>query len=162
MMWLPSSASPTMGRCRGDSGQVGGFEMVVFGLLVFVGGSLLVATVWSVIDVKLAMHAATRDAARAFVEASDPAAAEANAAHALHNAVEAHGRDPLRVRDLSITTDGAFGRCTRVRITAAYPLPAVSIPWIRTSGENVIVRATHSELVDPYRSGVGGVSACSG
>ncbi len=150
------------GRGQGDSGQVGGFEMVVFGLLVFVGGSLLVATVWSVIDTKLAMHAATRDAARAFVEAADPAAAEISAARALRNAVAAHGRDPERVRDVSITSDGNVGRCTRVRITAAYPLPAVAIPWIRTSGENVIVRATHSELVDPYRSGGGGVSACSG
>ncbi len=43
-----------MRRARGDAGQVGGFEAIPFGVLVFVLGALLITNAWAVIDAKLA------------------------------------------------------------------------------------------------------------
>ena len=39
---------------RGEDGQVGGIEALVFGLLVLVLGTLVVANAWGVIDAKVA------------------------------------------------------------------------------------------------------------
>jgi hypothetical protein len=152
---------PGTGRCRGDGGQVGGFEMLAFGLLVFLCGSIVVATLWAAVDCKLALSAATRDAARAYVEASDAGSAHASADAAARAALVGHGRNPAKLQELTIApVEGDFGRCARVVATARYPLPAVTLPWIGGLGEGLTVRASHSELVDPYRSGIRGSSSC--
>ena len=56
---------------RDEAGQAGGLEGIAFGLLIFVLGTLLIANAWAVVDTKLAVTAAAREAARAFVEADD-------------------------------------------------------------------------------------------
>ena len=72
---------------RDQSGQAAGLEAIVFGLLTFVVGVLLAANAWAVVDAKMAMSAAAREATRAYVEApdgSDPMAlAEAAAREAV-------------------------------------------------------------------------------
>ncbi len=150
-----------MSRCRGDLGQAGGAEMLVFGLLVFVGGTIVVATAWAAVDIKLALGAATRDAARAYVEAGDSAAATSAADAAARAAIAGHGREPARLVDLTIDTDGGFGRCARVTVRAGYPLPHATVPWIGGVGGATVIHASHSELVDPYRSGLAGPSRCA-
>lgn len=151
-------------RLRGDDGQAGGFEMLAFGLLIFVAGTLLVASAWASVDCKLALSAATRDAARAYVEAPDGPTAEARATEAARAALAGQGRDPAKLRDFTITAeDGGFGRCARVVVRAGYPLPKLSVPWIGGgTGDGIVMHATHSELVDPYRSGLPGASRCAG
>jgi hypothetical protein len=41
-------------------------------------------------------------------------------------------------------------------------VPALTIPWIGGLGSGIEVTSSHSELVDPYRSGVpGSAEQCS-
>ena len=48
---------------RGDAGMVGGIEVLPFGVLIFVVGSLLVANAWAVVDTKFMVTSAAREAA---------------------------------------------------------------------------------------------------
>ena len=156
----PTAHHRTTGRLRGDAGQAGGFEVIAFGLLVFVCGSLLIATAWAAVDIKLATDAATRDASQAYVEAPDETSATLAADLAARQAIESHGRDPNRLVDLQITPVDGYGRCARIEVSAAYPVPAVTLPWIGGIGEAILIRSRHSEVVDPYRSGLPGAAAC--
>lgn len=143
-------------RCSGDRGQVAGIEALPFGLLVFVLGSLLIANAWAVVDAKLATDAAARQAARTFVEGSDPAAALDAASAAALEAIAAHGRDPARAV-VDIGGSPALRRCDRVSVTISYEVPALLIPLVGGYGPTPFrVRSTHSELVDPFRGGLDG------
>jgi hypothetical protein len=144
---------------RDEAGQVGGVEAVVFGVLVLVIGVLVVANAWGVIDAKLAAAAAAREAARAYVEAPDAAAAGALAGAAAEEAMTGHGRDPTKL-ELALRS-GAFARCGRIVFEARYPVPLISIPLLGRTGTGFVVRARHSEIVDPYRSGLPGSAACA-
>lgn len=143
-------------RCRGEAGVVGGFEALPFGFLLFVVGSMLLLNVWAVIDAELAVAAGAREAARAYVESPGPRAgdAAADAAAAAVAAVEGHGRDGRRA---SVEPVGvlSFARCARVTFAVTYEVPLLTLPWIGGWGGGVIeTTARHSEVVDPYRSGV--------
>lgn len=162
-----------MTRPRGDDrGQVGGIEVLPFGLLVFVVGTLLIANAWAVVDAKLAVDAAAREAARHFVEADVPDArnfadAEAAARRAGYEALAAHGREEARsIVELTglESRDGqaGFTRCARATFTARYDVPVLRLPWIGGFGSGLDVTSRHSELIDPYRDGVpGSAEACS-
>jgi len=146
----------TTQRCRGDNGQVGGIEALPFGLLIFVVGSLLIANAWAVVDAKFATDAAARQAVRTFVEADDPDVATADARAAGLAAIDAHGRDPGRAI-VQPVGDPQLVRCERATFEAVYEVPALSLPLIGGYGRAPFrVRSTHSELVDPFRSGVAG------
>jgi hypothetical protein len=95
---------------RDDRGQVGGIEALPFGLLVFVVGSLLVANAWAVIDAKIAVDAAARQAARAYAEAELPAEAERDAVAAGLAALQAHGRNPDEASLALTRREGAGGQ----------------------------------------------------
>ena len=144
------------GRCRGDAGQVGGIEALPFGLLIFVVGTLLIANAWAVVDAKFATDAAARQAVRTFVEGDDPGVALEAARDAGLEAVEAHGRDPDRAV-VGPVGEATLERCARVTFEAVYEVPALSLPFIGGYGRAPFrVRSAHSELVDPFRSGVPG------
>jgi len=151
----------TAHRCRGDAGQVGGIEALPFGLLIFVVGSLLIANAWAVVDAKFATDAAARQAVRTFVEGTDEDVARADAIAAGLEAIEGHGRDPERATIAPVGT-ASLARCDRVSFEAEYEIPAVSLPFIGGFGRAPFqVRSEHSELVDPFRSGVPGTAeAC--
>ena len=143
-----------------DSGQVGGIEVLPFGLLIFVVGSLLVVNAWAVIDCKLAVDGATREAVRTYVE-SDPGDASRDSEDVARAAIAAHGRDANKLRyDPPAVQGGAFRRCARVTVTAHYPVPMITLPIIGGRGAGFTVTSTHSELIDPYRSDVPGEAAC--
>jgi hypothetical protein len=143
-------------RCHGDAGQVGGIEALPFGLLIFVVGSLLIANAWAVVDAKFATDAAARQAVRTFVESDDAARAVDDARSAGLDAVEAHGRDRARAI-VEPVGEATLARCARVTFEAVYEVPALSLPFIGGYGRAPFrVRSTHSELVDPFRSGVPG------
>jgi hypothetical protein len=161
-----------------DRGQVGGVEALPFGILVFVVGALLVANAWAVVDAKLAVDAAARQATRHYVEAEVDAGGgagggAASAADAERAAVDAglaalvaHGRDPADATVGLSSLEGTggqhgFSRCARATFTAEYEVPALSVPWVGGFGDGISVSSSHSELVDPYRSGVpGSAEAC--
>lgn len=143
-------------RLRGDAGQVGGLEAIPFGLLVLVVGALLIANAWSVVDAKFATDAAARQAARTFVEATDAATAGESAEAAALDVIEGHGRDPSRA-EVSPVGPLSLVRCARATFEVVYEVPALSIPWIGGYGRAPFtVRSTHSEVVDPFRSGLPG------
>ncbi len=137
---------------RDESGQMAGMEVLPFGLLTFVVGALLVANAWAVIDAKVAVSAAAREATRAFVEApvgSDP---HAMADAAARSAVEGAGRDPA---ELVLTPlEATFARCETVSFEASYQIPAIRVPWVGGFGDGFTASARHAEIVDPYRTGV--------
>jgi hypothetical protein len=148
-------------RCRGDRGQVGGIEALPFGLLIFVVGTLLIANAWAVVDAKFATDSAARQAVRTYVEAKDPRSATAEARTAGLAAIEAHGRDADRAT-VDPVGDPQLVRCERVTFEAEYEVPALSLPFIGGYGRAPFrVRSTHSEVVDPFRSGlVGSAEVC--
>ena len=147
---------------RDDRGQVGGIEVLPFWLLVFVVGALLIANAWAVIDAKSAVDAATREAVRSFVEAPDAATGATRADEVAREAIAGHGRNPTRlVLDPPIYDDGAgYARCNAVTIRARYPVPALTLPWLGGFGEGFQVSASHTEIIDPYRSGLRARGTC--
>ena len=143
-------------RARGDAGQVGGIEALPFGLLIFVLGSLLIANAWAVVDAKFATDSAARQAARTFVEGSDPDQALSDAIAAGRDAIAGHGRDPDQARIVALGSP-TLVRCERVSFEATYEVPALSLPLIGGFGRSPFrVRSTHTELVDPFRDGLAG------
>ncbi len=134
-----------------ESGQAG-ITALPLGLLTFVVVVVLVANAWAVIDAKIAVSAAAREATRAYVETpagGDPLArAEAAAGAALRGA----GRDPGRMQLQAL--EASFVRCAVVRFEARYPVAAVTVPWIGGYGDGFTAAARHTEVVDPYRTGL--------
>jgi anti-sigma-K factor RskA len=141
-----------------ERGQLGGIEGVAFGVLVFVIGTLIIANAWAAIDAKLAAASAAREAARAYVESTDPAVADEAAHDAAAEALAGYGRDPNR---MVVKHDaGTLGRCDRVTFTVEYPVTLGAIPLVGRPAKTFVAASRHSELVDPYRSGLSGESHC--
>ncbi|HEX2849574.1 MAG TPA: hypothetical protein VHN98_03440 [Acidimicrobiales bacterium] len=145
---------------RDDAGQIGGIEAVVFGVLVFVIGTLVVANAWGVIDAKLAASAAAREAARTFVEsrASSTDAALTEAEAAARDAIAGQGRDPGAMS--FVPESASLRRCARVTIRVDYPVPLVVLPFLGHGGHGFTASGRHSEIVDPYRSGLNDTDSC--
>ena len=136
-----------------ERGQMGGLEAVAFGVLVLVLGMLGAASAWAVVDTKVAAASAAREAARAYVESDGSAGAWDEAVGRGREAFAGHGRNPA-VLSLPQPVEG-FGRCGPVTVTASTPVELPRIPGIRAVARTVTVRASHTEVVDPYRSGLG-------
>ncbi len=146
-------------RYHGDAGQVGGIEVLPFGFLVFVSVVLLLANVWGVVDAKLAVTTAAREAMRVFVE-SDPGRATDAAVRQAHDVLASYGRDSGRADISAPVLSQGFIRCGRVSITVSYEVPAISVPFFGGFGDLAPVSSTYSELIDPFRDHVGGVARC--
>jgi hypothetical protein len=142
---------------REEHGFVGGLDAIVFGLLIFVTGTLIAASAWGVVDTKFATAAAAREAARSYVEAPTASAAAAAGLTAALDTLSGYGRAPGRAR---VRIDGGFARCARVVVEVTYPAPLASIPFVGRVGRGESVTSRHAELVDPYRSGLPGGAAC--
>ena len=145
-------------RAGDDSGQAGGAEVLAFGLLIFVLGSLLVANVWGVIDAKMAVTAAAREATRAYLDAPTEVDAPARAESAAREAMRGHGRKgPVTVK-----RTGGLVRCAPVTFDVSYRVPAIPLPLIGgLDGGMLTVRASHSEVVDPSGGGRPGRGHCA-
>ncbi len=138
---------------------MGGFEGLLFGSLLFVAGTLLVAHAWAILDTKAATNEAARQAGRTYVGASSAAVAFSAAETAAANALIGYGRDPSRA-EVHLAA-GSFGRCQRVTISVSYPAPVLVLPFVGRVGTGEEVRSVSSELVDPYRSGLPGSATCT-
>ena len=151
-------STPFRRRTAGEAGFAGGLEGLVFGLLVFVLGTLLVANAWGVVDTKLAADAAARQAARTYVEAPNATAAGTEARLAADETLAGYGRSPTRA--VVSLVAGSFERCRRITIEVGYSAPLVELPLIGLVGPGEKVTARHSEIVDPFRTGLAGTAAC--
>lgn len=143
-----------------DAGQVAGIEVLPFGFLVFVIGVLLLANAWAVVDAKLAVTSAAREAARSYVESDGPDEGAAAAQIAADDALRGH-RGATDDADLRVELDGPFARCTRATAEVHLEVPAVGLPFIGGFGRSFDVGARHSEIIDPYRSGLPGEVSCA-
>lgn len=153
----PTVHGPGCRRRAGERGAVGGIEVLPFGFLVFVVGALLIGNAWAVVDAKLAVEAAAREAGRAYAEAGDQPTAEREAQRAARASMEGAGRDPDRL----VLTDDAprHVRCAIVEHTASYRIPAVAIPLVGGFG-GTTVRGRHREVIDPFVAGLGPEDDC--
>jgi len=64
-------------------------------------------------------------------------------------------------RTFATAPAGTFTRCSLVTYEVSIPVPVFRLPWIRSKISAFTARASHSESVDPYRSGVPGVASCT-
>jgi hypothetical protein len=147
---------------RDDRGQIAGIEAVPFGILLFVVGALLIANAWTVIDVKMAVTSAAREAARTYVEAPDHDTGIASADAAARAALVSHGRNGDRMSITGPANAFAFARCNHISFTVSYPVPALTLPFIGGLGSGFVVRSTQTEVVDPFRNDVPGEAVCGG
>ena len=147
-------------RGRGDTGQVGGIEVLPFGFLLFVGVTLLLVNAWAVVDAKLATTSAAREAVRGFVEAPNASAAVDAADVRAAASLAAYGSDPARASVAEPVTSDGFVRCGRVTLTVSYDVPALVVPFLGGFGDGITVRSTATELIDPFRDGVPGAATC--
>lgn len=146
-------------RLCDERGQIGGVEAVAFGVLVLVLGMLGAATAWAVVDTKVATASAAREAARAWVESDGSGGAWGDAADRGREAFAGHGRDASALQ--LPRPDGDFSRCGAVTVTASTAVDLPRLPGIRAVARRVTVRASHTEVVDPFRSGLGRSGACA-
>lgn len=141
---------PVSGRLRGDSGQAGGIEVLPFGFLLFVSMTLLFVNVWGVVDAKLAVTSAAREAARAYSESDNEPSARIAANARAAETLAAYGRGGDRA-SINVPTLSDYRRCARVSVTVSYEVPAIAVPFLGGFGSAQQVTSSFTELVDPYR-----------
>lgn len=156
-------------RWRDDAGAIAGFEALAFGVLIFVGGTLLIVNAWAVIDAKIAVSAAAREATRAFVETPAGASADQARVRATQvglDTVAGHSVNRVAQVDVQMVGEAPGGgliRCAQVTSTVTTHVPSVFVPFVGHLGGGVgfTVRASYSEVVDPYRSGLAAGGTCA-
>lgn len=139
-------------RRSDDRGIVAGSDILFFGLLAFVVGSMLIINVWAVIDASFATSAASREGARVFVESVDEGTARTDARQTVNEVMSDYGRDDTPARVGIVATEG-FARCAVISVTVEYDVPFIQLPGFGTFGSLTTVESAHSERVDAYRSG---------
>ncbi len=134
-----------------ECGQAG-ITALPLGLLTFVVAVMLVANAWAVVDAKMAVSAAAREATRAYVETPPGADPMARAEAAARQALQGAGRDPARMQLQPL--QAALVRCAVVRFEARYAVAGVTVPWVGGYGSGFVAAARHAEIVDPFRTGL--------
>jgi len=144
----------------GERGVIGGVEVLPFGFLVFVVGTLLLVNAWAVVDAKLTVQAAAREAGRSYVEAGDPATASGAASQAAREVMTGAGRNASRL----VLRDNrpAYRRCEVVEHEATYVVPALVLPFVGGFGRGITVHGRHRDVIDPFASGLEGAGGCGG
>jgi hypothetical protein len=144
-----------------DEDGLAGAEALIFGVLIFVVGTLLVVNAWGVIDAKMAASASAREATRVLVEAPEGADRLGIADQVVRATLVGHGKDPARLVGAP-DVQGAIARCARIRVDVRYLVPTITLPWIGGLGSGRLeVRGSHTEVVDPFRSGLSGEASCA-
>lgn len=146
-----------------EDGLVAGGEALALGVVVFVVGTLLVLSAWSLVDGKLAVETAARQAARAVVEAPssvllDPWQRDGLADATALATMEAHrgpsGSDATTWRFLRADLRGAVVRCGAVTATVEVEVQTVRLPVLARGFGSVRMVGEHTERIEPYRAGL--------
>ena len=165
-----------------EDGLSAGAEALAFGVLVFVFGSIIMLNGWAVLDAHFAANAAAREATRTIVEGgavertamvgSTGSQVQAGAAHDVAVATMAgHGKDPQHLPapgqfEVELVDDpwqgstGAPTRCARVTVHVRYPVQGISLPIFGGWQTPITVEGQHTEIIDPFRSGLAGRADC--
>lgn len=132
----------------------GTVEVLPLAMLTFVAGALLLSHAWAVVAARNEAAAAARAGVVAHVE-SRSARPDLEALAAANRTI---GDSAFRWH---IAVSGRPGRCRPVTVRVSGAVPLLRLPWIGASA-SVPVEAAHSQIVDPYRSGLEGTAACHG
>ena len=150
-------------RWRDEDGFVAGGEALALGVVVFVVGTLLILNGWRLVDGKLAVETAAREAARGLVEApvgtildpvAGPQAAEARARQTL---VAHRGPDDApdaTWRFVASRVSGTTARCAPITATVTIRVDTVRVPLVPAGFGTVTLEGSHTERIEPYRSGL--------
>ena len=138
-------------RIRDDRGVVAGSDVLFFGVVMITFTSLVIMNAWLAIDASLAVSNAAREGARTFVE-SDPAQAQGRSEAAMNEVMAQYGRNDGSLSHSISIDGGTFARCAVVTTVANYDIDLISVPFFGAFG-NYTISATHSERIDPFRSG---------
>lgn len=148
----------TMHRRRTSTDEQGqaGAEVIAGCIVLIIGLVFIFANLWAVLDAKMAVSSAARNAVQAYVEQSSSANAE--------RAARAEARDLLSSRFperwTAESTADRFARCQPVTIRVSVDIPLIAVPFLGSLGGTKTVSATHRSRIDPYRSGVPGEVDC--
>lgn len=167
----PSDRSRSWGRdVTGEDGFVAGGEALALGALVFVVGAILAINAWGVVDAHMAADAVAREVARTLVEA-DPGPGLAGTLQAVgaevaddmgHGDGVTLGYGAGAASSIGGDPGGLLQRCQRVTVTATLTSTTVRLPFVGGWGAPWTVSGTHTEVVDPFRSGLPGEASCNG
>lgn len=146
---------PSRRTSRNERGQAGA-EVIAGCIVLIVGLVFVFANLWAVLDAKMAVSSAARNAVQAYVEQSTPGSAE--------EAARAEARDLLSTRFperwTTETSAERFERCQPIAIRVAVDIPLIAVPFLGSFGGTKTVSATHRSRIDPFRSGVPGEVDC--
>lgn len=140
---------------RHELGQAGA-EVILGGVVLLIGLVIVLGSLWSVLDAKLAATNAARTAIQTFVEQDDAASGEAALVASLQRSLDDRFPDRWRV---AIAND-AFVRCAPATVSLSVEVPLLAVPFLGSFGGVKTVHATHRSLIDPYRSRVPGEADC--
>lgn len=134
---------------RSERGAVAGLEGVMFGILVLVAGTVLVAHAWSVLETRRTLDGAAREYLRAYTEADSPAAARTAGQRALDDVVRGE-RNTRTAVTATLPDSTRFGPCEQATVSLSSVVPSVRLPFVGTVS-SITVRVTHSEWIDAHR-----------
>jgi hypothetical protein len=149
---------------RSDAGFIGGTEVLPFGILIFVAGTLMIMNLWAVLDTKMAVDGASREGARAVAESDGRPDADSKAEAAATASLSAHNRTFNGTISIGYPeANDPWRPCAPATVMVEQRVPLINLPFLGAmGGPDVAVRSTHSELVDPYRSRATGIDNVNG
>ncbi len=159
-----------MRRRRDEDGFLGGLDALAFGALVLVTGTLLIINAWSVVDTRMAVSAAAREAVRTIADAPVAQLNEREEHDDLEGTARARALDALvqHGKDVAGLTDGDIvfapltdePRCDWIEVSVTLRAPAIALPFVGVFRDGIPVTVQHRELIDPYRAGLTGEADC--
>lgn len=145
-------------RPRRDASGVVGAEVLPFIVLVFIGGTLVFAQATAALDAKIAAGAGAREAARSFVEHRGPRSGDAVDAATVSGMRAMSGYRLSGEASVRPVGTARLRRCERATFEATREVPRLAL--LGGGWSPVTVSARASEIVDPFRHGLGGRAPC--
>ncbi len=132
-----------------ERGTVAGLDALLFGTLILVAGTVLIVNLWSVVETRTALDAATREYLRTYTASADGPTAAVRADAAARTVLEQRGT-PLRSLQIDPPEVARFGPCEPSRVQLNATVPAVRLPFLDDLGATV-VSVSATELIPPHR-----------
>jgi hypothetical protein len=133
----------------GERGAVGGGEGLIFGMLIFLAGTLVILNLWSILDTRMALDTAAGEYLRTYTEQQNYFQARVLGEAAAKESLTQRGVSPGRVRILPSEPQG-FGPCAVAVVQLSTWVPWVRVPFIGGAGSTA-VSVTQTELIDAHR-----------
>src|SRR5437660_2034444 len=131
-----------MNRRQDERGQAGGVEALVFGFLILLLGTLIVANAWAVVDAKFAADGAAREGAHTYVEEGLTADEAAGPARQAVDAALSSLHRPGTV-EVEFGQNG-HQRCQPVTVRVRTRVAILRLPFVRPAGGHVEVSGSHT------------------